>query len=102
MTTLKTYNSAEDFNLYIAFHPAESNLFTRSLIKIDHLMQNEFGDTQKCEYENPEHLEVVYRVQKPIFVSDEDFKVFFLKLRTVFNSLSSLKPHFTQYESEIK
>lgn len=102
MTTLKSYNSAEDFNLFIAFHPSESGLFTHSLIKIDQLMVKEFDDDCKREYENVDQLEIIYRVQKPIFVSGEDFKDFFLKLRVVFNSLSSFQPHFTQYESEIK
>lgn len=102
MTTLKSYNSAEDFNLFIAFHPSERETFTRSLIKIDQLMVKEFEEGCKREYENADQLEIVYRVQKPIFVSGEDFKEFFLKLRVVFNSLSSLQPHFTQYESEIK
>lgn len=102
MTTLKTYNSAEDFNLYLAFHPSDESSFMRSLVKVDQLMRKEFDDTQKREYENAGHLEIIYRVQKPIFVSEEDLKGFFLRLRTVFNSLSSLSPHFTQFESENK
>lgn len=102
MTTLKTYNRTDDFNLFISFHPTDGETFQRSLVKIDQLMVKEFEDAQKREYENQEHLEIIYRVQKPIFVAAEDLQTFFLKLRTVFNSLSSLHPHFTQYESEIK
>lgn len=102
MATLKTYDKAEDFCLYLAFHPTDEVTFNSTQQRIDGLMKRLFGDGQRREYCNSTEKEIIYRVQKPIFLAKGELKEFFMNLQLVFNAADRHNPHFTQFESDDK
>lgn len=97
MATLKSYDKAEDFCIHLAFHPTDEVGFNSTLQRIDDLMERLFKEEQRREYCNAEQKEVIYRVQKPIFMAKDELKKFFTSLQVIFNVASKYSPHFTHY-----
>lgn len=97
MATLKSYDKAEDFCIHIAFHPTDEVGFTSALQRMDDLMERLFSQEQRREYSSAEQKEIIYRVQKPIFMAKDELNKFFTNLNVIFNVASNYSPHFTHY-----
>lgn len=98
MANLKAIESTDDLFLYMAFHPSKEETFLTDTLNLEKMMDDQFGDDQECLLTNRTESVVIYRVQKPIFATKEEQETFFKKLRLIFNSASTLLPHFTQFQ----
>lgn len=96
--SLKNFKKVEDFSIRLTFHPQDESNFNHSLKNLDLLIEKRFGDGARREITNLTELEIVYRIQKPIFDSSEEMHAFFQELASLFTVTDSLYPHFTQYE----
>lgn len=99
---MKELNSAEDFSVYVAFHITDETSSSASVSRLDRLMETVFGDTQSCELVSEDwgHQEVIYKIQKPVLVSNDAMSIFFDKLKQIFIAASSMSPHFTQLNGD--
>lgn len=97
MATLKTYDKAEDFCVHLAFHTTDELSFNATLQRLDTLMERHFDEAQRREYSSAEQKEIIYRIQKPLFMAKDELNKFFGNLQVVFTVASSYSPHFTHY-----
>lgn len=102
MATLNDYTSMDDFSVFLAFHVMDDTSVGAAITRLSNLMEDIFGDTQVREMISKDlgSQEVIYKIQKPILVSDDAMATFFDKLKQVFNAASNMSPHFTQISEE--
>lgn len=98
MATMKELNSAEDFSVYVAFHVTDETSSNATALRLSQLMEGIFGDTQSFVLDSGDwsNKEIIYKIQKPVLVSNSAMASFFDKLKQLFNAASSMTPHFTQ------
>lgn len=104
MTTLN--NSANDLQVFIAFHVATEGSLQSALINLEKLISNLFPDEQSYNLMSHatghEESEIIYRIQKPLLSTNEDNEQFFKKIQTLLSISSELTPHFTQLSEQRK
>ena len=99
MTALKSFDTDNDINLYVAFHVTIDMSPKAADVKLSKTIhsifdENEYGREFVSDRESGG--EIIYRFQKPLLMSPEETKKFFENLKTLFVAAANLNPHFTQ------
>lgn len=91
--------------VHIAFHIHYDDDEHYHRMSVIENMHDTFGEYAKGVIPNPpndtdETYELVFTVDCPVILSEDNMKEFFQKLMKIFNAHSSLNPHFTQYHTD--
>lgn len=99
---MNDFTSTDDFSVFVAFHVTDDTSVQATIKRLSNLMEEVFGDTQTRELISKDYgnQEVIYKIQKPVLVSQDAMETFFDKLKQIFNAASSMSPHFTQISEE--
>lgn len=87
----------DGLNLHIVFHLSGGAGMKAEQERLSSLFRREFGDVQDCVFYSEDFKESIFKVQRPIFVQDEENRLFFEKLANLFEVTADLRPHFTQF-----
>lgn len=101
MANLQNFTSSDDLNIFIAFHIPNEVDPELVQVKLEHMMEKTFLDAQSKELVsgNDNDHEVIYKIQKPLLLSDKENNKFFENLKSLFSKTSDMSPHFTQIDN---
>lgn len=85
--------------IHIAFNLEEQDSYTQSVVILDTIITNKFQNALRV-FSDEKEKEVIYSIIIPIVSNEELNSDLFTKLKELFKSTSSMKPHFTNYNTE--